>query len=78
MPKLGIRFAESALTDLEEMVAWFADQGVPNVGDRLVREIILSAELPADHPEVGCIGPEFQPPLLRELIRPPFRVCLPP
>lgn len=74
MPKLGIRFAESALTDLEEMVAWFADQGVPNVGDRLVREIISSAELPADHPEMGCIVPEFQQLLLRELIRPPFRV----
>jgi toxin ParE1/3/4 len=74
MPKLGIRFAESALTDLEEMVAWFADQGVPNVGDRLVREIISSVELLADHPEMGRIVPEFQQPFLRELIRPPFRV----
>lgn len=74
MSKHGIRFAESAVTDLEEMVAWFAHQGVPDVGDRLVREIISSVELLADHPEMGRIVPEFQQPLLRELIRPPFRV----
>jgi len=56
------------------MVAWFAHQRVPDVGDRLLREITSSVERLADHPELGCIVPEFQQPLLRELIRTPFRI----
>jgi toxin ParE1/3/4 len=36
MPKPAIRFAESALTDLESMRTWCAEQGVPDVGERLL------------------------------------------
>ena len=34
MRKVGIRFAESALTDLESIRRWYAEQGVPDVGAR--------------------------------------------
>jgi plasmid stabilization system protein ParE len=74
MAKVAIRLAESALTDLESMRAWNAEQGVPEVGERLIGEIVASIEALADHPDMGRVVPEFDQPFLRELIRPPFRV----
>jgi len=74
MPKVAIRFAESALTDLEELRAWYAEQGVSDTGERLLRDIVASVEVLADHPDMGRIVPEFAQPFLRELIRPPFRL----
>ena len=74
MPKVAIRFAESALADLEALRAWYTEQGVPDVGERLLGEIVASIEALADHPELGRVVPEFDQPFLRELIRPPFRI----
>ena len=56
------------------MQAWYAEQGVPDVGERLLSEIMASIEALADHPDIGRIVPEFDQPFLRELIRPPFRI----
>jgi len=74
MAKVAIRFAESALADLESIRAWYAQQEVPEVGERLIGEIVASIEALADHPDMGRIVPEFDQPFLRELIRPPFRI----
>lgn len=74
MAKVVIRFAESALTDLESIRAWYAEQGVPDVGERLIGEIVASIETLADHPDMGRVVPEFDQSFLRELIRPPFRI----
>ena len=75
MPRpLSVTLAESAVTDLEELRAYYREQQVPEVGDRFVREIIaLIEELPA-HPERGRVVPEFGQSWLRELIHPPFRI----
>lgn len=69
-----ISFAESALRDLEEMRAWYTEQGVPDVGARLVAEVFRRVQALADHPDMGRVVPEFDQPFLRELIQPPFRV----
>ena len=74
MPKVAIRFAESAITDLESVGDWYADHGVPDVGDQLIRQIVTRIEALADHPAMGRIVPEFGQPILRELIQPPFRI----
>jgi toxin ParE1/3/4 len=74
MPKAVVRFAESALGDLDALLAWYDAQGVPEVGDRLVRETIASVEALAEHPDMGRMVPEFAQPFLRELIRPPLRI----
>ena len=74
MAKVAIRFAESALADLESIRDWYAEQDVPEVGERLIGEIVASIEALADHPDMGRIVPEFDQPFLRELIRPPFRI----
>jgi plasmid stabilization system protein ParE len=74
MPKVDIRIAESALADLESIRVGYAEQGVPDVGERLIAEVVTSIEALTDHPAMGRIVPEFDQPFLRELIRPPFRI----
>lgn len=69
-----IAFAESALVDLEDILAWYADQQLPDVGERLVREIFAKVEQLAEFPESGRIVPEFEMKAIRELIHPPVRV----
>jgi plasmid stabilization system protein ParE len=74
MPKVAIRFAESAIADLEAIRTWYIEQGVPDIGERFVEEIVGRIEALRDHPEMGRIVPEFEQPFLRELIHPPFRI----
>ncbi|MFC1680286.1 type II toxin-antitoxin system RelE/ParE family toxin [Pseudomonadota bacterium] len=74
MPKVAIRFAESAIADLEAIRTWYIEQGVPDVGERFVEEIVGRIEALRDHPEMGRIVPEFEQPFLREFIHPPFRI----
>ena len=74
MPRTVISFAESALLDLETIQAWYAEQGVPEVGARLVEEVFQRVQALADHPDMGRVVPEFNQAFLRELIHPPFRI----
>ena len=61
---VSIRFSESAVSDLE----------VPEVGRRIVAEIIARIETLGDLPDSGRVVPEFNQPSIRELIHPPFRI----
>ncbi|MDT8437952.1 MAG: type II toxin-antitoxin system RelE/ParE family toxin [Wenzhouxiangellaceae bacterium] len=74
MPEISSRFSTSALRDLEEIRAWYADQGVPGIGERFIEQVFQRVQALADHPELGRIVPEFGDASLRELIQPPFRV----
>ncbi|MDH3772014.1 MAG: type II toxin-antitoxin system RelE/ParE family toxin [Nitrospirota bacterium] len=74
MSPMVISFTESALRDLEEVRIWYMEQGVPDVGTRLVAEVFQRVQALADHPDMGRVVPEFDQPFLRELIHPPFRV----
>ena len=69
-----VSFAESALSDLTGIQEWYAEEGVPEVGDRLIAEIFQRVDVLADHPDIGRIVPEFDQSFLRELIHPPFRI----
>lgn len=69
-----ISFAASAVSDLEEIREWYTEQLVPEVGERLIREVIAQVERLADFPESGRIVPEFGIVPLREIIHPPFRI----
>ena len=70
----GIRLAASALADLEEIRAWYAEREAPEAGDRMVREVVEGIEALADHPDLGRVVPEFEQTWLRELIHAPFRI----
>jgi len=69
-----IEFAESALCDLEDILSWYAGQNVPDVGERVIRELFSRTEQLTDFPESGRIVPEFDVITIRELIHPPFRL----
>lgn len=73
-PKKIITFAASAFDDLEGIRAWYKDQKVPDVGNKLLDEIVSQVEKLADFPESGRIVPEFGIANLREIIYPPFRI----
>jgi toxin ParE1/3/4 len=74
MARVAIRFTESAVAGLEAVHAWYGEQGMPEVGKRIVRELVRHIERLRDHAEMGGIVPEFEEPSLRELIHPPFRI----
>jgi len=74
MPRVVISFAESALRDLEAIKAWYAEQGVSDIGERLVAEVFQRIETLVDNPDIGRVVPEFEQAFLRELIHPPFRI----
>lgn len=74
MSRMRISFTESALSDLEAIQAWYAEQGVPDVGARLVVEIFRRIGALVEHPDIGRVVPEFGQNFLRELIQPPFRI----
>lgn len=71
---VAVTVAESALRDLEAVRAWYAEQGTPQVGERLVAELFQHIESLTAHPEISRVVPEFGQPFLRELIHPPFRI----
>lgn len=74
MPPIVLSFAESALRDLEEIKAWYSEQGVPVAGERLVVEMFQRIEALIGNPDIGRVVPEFDLPFHRELIHPPFRI----
>lgn len=69
-----ISLAESAVLDLEAVRDWHISQSAPDVGERLIREILASLDQLIEFPESGRVVPEFEQPWLRELDRPPFRI----
>jgi plasmid stabilization system protein ParE len=59
---------------LDDICDWYIALSAPEVGDRLVREIVEGLEQLADFPDSGRVVPEFGMPWLRELVHPPFRI----
>lgn len=75
MPRLfKVSFAHSAVSDLEDIIAFYKEQKVPHAGERLVSKVFKEVELLSEQPDIGRIVPEFDLNYLRELIRPPFRI----
>jgi plasmid stabilization system protein ParE len=73
-PSIPIFFADSAVSDLQEILAYYAAEQVPHTGRLVVAGIIADIELLKNHPDMGRMVPEFESDKLRELIRPPFRI----
>jgi len=68
--KCVVTFAASAIRDMEDIRAWYADQEAGDVGARMVGEIVSRVERLSDFPESGRIVPEFGVVSLREIIYP--------
>ena len=69
-----ITFAASAIKDLEDVQAYYSGEGVPDVGKRLITDIMNTVERLGAHPLSGRVVPEFNVEHLREIIYPPFRI----
>ena len=72
--RVALSFAESAISDLEEVIIWFKDQGAPEAGRKLTAEVIAQTERLCLYPDSGRVVPEFGVAFLREIIFPPFRI----
>lgn len=71
---MKLLFADSAINDLMDIKTYYREQGVKQIGDQFVSEIIAHLEVLIEHPEIGRMVPEFAESDIRELIHPPFRV----
>jgi toxin ParE1/3/4 len=69
-----IEFAQSARDDLRDILDWYVSQEVPQVGTRMVLEIVARVRQLAVFPDSGKVVPELDTPWLRELEQPPFRI----
>jgi len=65
---------DSAINDLRELLLYYEEQSVPQVGQRFVAEIFDRVETLTDNPDIGRVVPEFSTDNIRELIHKPFRV----
>lgn len=72
--KSPLFFAESAIADLEKVIAWFTEQGIPESGRKLVGKVIEQTERLSLYPDSGRVVPEYAMDDLREIIYPPFRI----
>ncbi len=70
--KIGV--SNSALNDLEAIIDYYAQEGVPDIGRQLTEDIIEHIQELYDHPDMGRVVPEFQSNDIREIIHQPFRV----
>ena len=64
----------SALGDLQEIQAYYSDQGVPDTGNQLINAILDKVHNLCSHPDLGRKVPEFNQEHIREIIHPPYRV----
>lgn len=71
---MKVTLAESAVRDLEDIVAHYEKVGAPNVGAELVARILDRIESLNEFPDLGRVVPEFENQYLRELIEAPFRI----
>ncbi len=71
---MKVTLSDSAVEDLASVLAYYEAEGVPDMGRRLVAEVLSRIEELQVNPDIGRIVPEFRTPALRELIHPPFRV----
>lgn len=56
---MQVVLAESALEDLQAILEWYQQEKVPEVGQRLVKDILNHSEQIAAHPQSGRMVPEF-------------------
>lgn len=69
-----LSIAQSALSDLLQIQQFYLEQGIADVGQKLLQEIFKQTEMIVAHPDAGRIVPEFNQPQVSEIIYPPFRI----
>jgi plasmid stabilization system protein ParE len=71
---LKIVISDSALQDLEAIIQYYTEIGIPEVGTNFVCKILDHLETIPSNPEIGRKVPEFSADKIREVQNPPYRV----
>lgn len=71
---MKISFSTSAFEDLENIIGYYNEQGVPDIGNNFTQAIIEHIQVLSKHPDIGRVVPEFEQEHIREIIHKPFRV----
>jgi toxin ParE1/3/4 len=71
---MKIQFSPSAFDDLDGIKAHYKEEGVPQVGKKILAAIIEHIQTLCDFPDIGRSVPEYNEVQIRELIHPPFRI----
>ena len=71
---MNISFSKSAIEDLKDVQQYYAEQGVPQIGQDFVASVIEHIETLSTHPDIGRAVPEFKDDSIRELVHSPFRI----
>lgn len=71
---MQISVSTSAFADLEGIISYYNEQGVPDIGSNFVKAIIKHIHVLSDHPDLGRVVPEFEQEHIREILHKPFRV----
>jgi len=66
-------WSPSAKYDLKDLTTFIAEDS-PSAAKRFVKSLFQTVERLADFPESGRVVPEFNEPLIREVIRKPCRI----
>jgi plasmid stabilization system protein ParE len=70
--KIGV--SNSAYNDLETIIEYYAQEGVPDIGRQFAEDILERIQRLSDHPDMGRVVPEFLLNYIREIIHDPFRI----
>lgn len=71
---MKILISDSAFNDLKAIINYYADEGVPHIGNEFVNNIISHIESLKVNPDIGRMVPEFNENNIRELIHVPYRI----
>jgi plasmid stabilization system protein ParE len=69
-----ILISNSAFSDFEDIKNYYQDEGVPEIGLKIVASIIEHLQTLTKNPDIGRVVPEFGETKIKELIHPPFRI----
>ena len=71
---MNLLLSDSAVKDLEDIQNFYLNEGVSQIGDRFLSEIMSHIEILSDHPDIGRKVPEFDVEKIREIQHPPYRI----
>ncbi len=71
---MKIFISDSAFNDLEAIKEYYAEEGIPQIGEEFIINIFTHIDTLIDNPEIGRKVSEFNENNIRELIHSPFRI----
>lgn len=72
--RVRVDMAAAAEADLVDILAWYDSKDAPDVGRRLVGDVVERMRQLEEFPDSGRVVPELETLGLRELVMPPFRI----